>query len=88
MFIILLVYLFIFYIFGENTYVMDEELNATINLNPRINIEDKRDFERNLFESKQDGFKVNKALLFRALVYKFNDNPGKALNYLGIKKSK
>ena len=67
---------------------MDSEkvLDSTINMNPRVNSEDKRIFERNLFESKQSGYKVNKALLFRALVEKFNDNPDKVLKYLGINK--
>ena len=63
---------------------MDKELNSVIDLNPRINYEDKKNFERNLFEAKASGIKLNKAIFVRAIIDKFNEDPKKVLKYLGI----
>ena len=60
--------------------------NDRIYLNPRIDTDSKKEFERNLFELKQSGIRLDMSKLFRAFVDKFNEDPADMVKHLNINK--
>lgn len=53
-------------------------------LNPRINKEEKKELEKNIFEKKQDGHKIDMCKFVRALIVKFNQDPDGTMEFLEI----
>lgn len=64
---------------------MSDELDEILYMNPRVNSEKKKEFEKNLFLQKQDGVKVNMSIFIRAVMDKFNEDPDAMLKDLGLK---
>lgn len=64
---------------------MPTDNNDRLFLNPRMDIETRNAFEKNLLKAKQSGIKVDKSKLIRAFVQVFNQNPDKMLKLLELK---
>jgi len=59
--------------------------NDRLFLNPRIDVDERNEFEHHILDAKQGGMKLDKSKLIRAFVTKFNDDPSKMLKYIGLK---
>ena len=64
----------------------EDDFNDILHLNPRINSETKKTLAQNVFNKKQEGFKINMSVLTRAFIDKFNEDPEAALEFVGITK--
>jgi len=62
----------------------NEDLDTILYLNPRINSDVKKDFEKKVFTKKQQGVKMNMSSLTRVFIEKFNEDPEKMLEFLNI----
>jgi len=87
----LLLFCYFIYIFDQSiikTKKMarpkNEDLDTILYLNPRINSDVKKDFEKKVFTKKQQGVKMNMSSLTRVFIEKFNEDPEKMLEFLNI----